>query len=725
MMRSAIAMLILLPLSAPRAGAQEAGESSFLAGETALAAGDAWQASRRYERALREGYPPAPGNRALARAYMALDHRLFDAREALERSLAADAADVHAWYDLADVNLRLDGGDADSRARAAFREVFRRDPLYGDAYGRWSRMFLDPDDSRSVAEVLGEHLGRVYDPELALRHIDVLHDAGDHDAAWEAIETFRARVKEERHLARLSYLSGVILAARGKSVDGSRYYFNGLAFSRTDADLEPYFGDVDPLLSEEDRKKWEGRPMEGRREFLQGWWNARDPLPLSDVNERWVEQQDRIRMAKAMYQWKKPVEKERLVDLGGRDSGMPVVAIRLDGRALDDRGALFLRHGAPDETAGAGTDECGFWHYTRVGLPGDGELGVNFTTGADAIQGARGQFFGNDCNFTTVPQTPRALEYFAPGGLDGSALARAQESALDDLESGLSTDTYVHPVEELIPLDAAPANFSYFREGTDVALYFAIPVPDIAIEADRSRYRKGLVVYDAAWKEVARHTEEMDAMITRGYRREGEEEHYLVDLFRMRMSPGSYHYALQIEDLQGGGVGVEKGNLRVRRFSATGFALSDLVLSASVIEGAVAPRFQRYGRTIVPLPSRRFLRDQPLYLYFEIYGLGRGAGGDLRFRVDYAIEAEALDRGAVERFFGALKGLAGVREEPGRITLSFERSIPDPSGRVWPEHISFDASALAAGTYTLEVSVTDLAFHDRQTRESQTFTIVN
>jgi hypothetical protein len=218
----------------------------------------------------------------------------------------------------------------------------------------------------------------------------------------------------------------------------------------------------------------------------------------------------------------------------------------------------------------------------------------------------------------------------------------------------------------------------------------------------------------------------MDAVLTQVPAEEdGEAMWYLVDLFRVRIRPGTYRYALQVDDLQGEGVGVRKGTLRVPRYPATGLELSDLVLSAGVAESGRASRFQRYGRTILPLPPRRFLRSQPLYLYLEAYNLQRDGDGQMSFRADYTIRAERLDRSAVEKFFGGLKGLVGIQEEPEAVTLSFERTIPHPGRGVWPEYLSFDTSALPPGQYTLEVEITDHAFYDRRARGAATFSIVD
>ncbi len=719
-------IIMVVPVRAQRPDqAPGAAESHFEAGTAALARGEAWEARELFERALFEGYPPGPGYSALADAWLTLDNRAFDAREALERSLAADPDNIDGWFRLAQVNLDLEGGDADPRARKALLEVLRRDPRHEQAYRLWSRMYLIPENSRELAAILARHLEKEYDPELALRRIDVLADAGEFEAAREAIEAFRRLVREERYLSRLSHHAGVVLAALGETEAGAGYYFNGLEFAHDDQALEPYYRDVEPVLSPEERSGWPIWSPERRRTFLMGWWNERNPLPFDDINARWAEQMRRNRVARLAYQWKRPVDKSRLVELGGRDSGLPAIDVTLDGRALDDRGAFFLRHGTPEESDGTGVHECGFWLYRREGLGEDGELAVNFTTGAEGILGSRGQFFGNDCNFTTVPHTGRALEYFAPFGLDGTDRARAQQMALDDFDQGLSTDTFEHRIENVLLVTGLPASFSYFRDGTDFVLYFSVPLSAVEMEDDQYRYRKGLVLYDTRWNELIRVMEEAEAVVTRAPEPDGRSEFYLIDMFRLRVRPGSYRFALQIDDLNGKGIGVVKGPLRVRHFSATGLELSDLILSTGDVRGGVPSRFERHGFPVVPLPNGLFLPEEPIYLYFEAYHLTPGRDRELRFRIDYTVRTRELDRNAIERLFAGLRGLVGVSEEPGAITFSFERAIPWSGGSVWPEYLSFDPGALRPGTYTLDIAVTDHNLYDRRVEISRSFQIID
>ena len=694
----AVAAVVAWASDPPRAAAQEA-DAWFERGHAAMASGEAWDARGHFERALKEGYPRGAGNRALADAWLALDNRLFDARDALERALDAEPDSTAWWYLLADVNLRLDGGDADPRARAAFHEVFRRDPGYRDAWDRWSRMSWEPDDLEETAAILGERLDAAFDPELALKRIDVLYDTGDYDEAAAEVARLRRLAGGMSDDPRLAYYEGVLAAARGDEVAGAEAYFEGLRGADTEAALAPFHQDVEPLLSTVERESWRGRTAAGKRDLLLAWWNARDPRPLSAGHARWAEQQRRIRVARDVYRWRRPLEKERLVGLGGRDSGLPAVEIRLDGRPLEDRGAVYLRHGEPDDRQGPGSDECGFWYYHRDELPGDGEIGVNFGRGADLMTFSRGQFFSNACNFTTLPTTPRALEHFDVWSR--ADLGEAQGEALEDLEVTLSTDSYVEETGEAIEVHVQPAAFEAADGRTEEAFYVGFD------DRDGAAHRVGVVLYDADWNEIARET--LDPAPDPPVHDPGTGRRLEVLRVALGRGPASYRYAVQVEMTGTGRAGVSRGVTQVPALAGPGLALSDVVLAARVGEDAGPPRFMRGNLTVLARPSLEFGADDPLHLYYEIYGLEADDTGWRRFRVDYTVRAERLERGALERLFQGLQGLVGVLVEEHATTFSFEREAPASGGaEALVEHVSLDTSALRPGDYVLAVEVTDL-----------------
>jgi len=719
-----VLVIVACAFTAPVALAQDTpGQAAFDRGVSALEAGEAWDARGHFERAIHEGYPRGPGYRALADAYLELDNRLFNAREALERSLEERRDDIAGWYLLADVNLRLDGGDADDRARAAFREVFRLDPFYRDAHDRWRRLYLDPDDLKATAGILEDHLAEAYDPRIALRRIRILYDVGDHEEAAREIDRFRETVENRaRWRARLGYLEGVVLAAREQPDEGHERYFEGLASASTADDLVPFYEDVEPLLSEEEISSWEERDVESRRAFLQGWWNRRDPLPLSNVNERWVDQQNRIRVARKSYRWSKPIRKEKLVDLGGRDSGLPAIAIRLHGRPLGDRGAIYLRHGEPEQWDRARADPCGFWLYARDDFA-DGEIGISFTDGRQTMVGSRGQFFGNDCNFTTIPRTSLGLEVHGRGPVtQRSDLPGIQSAALEDFEIGISTDTYDHEIEHEIDVIGDLVTFARGGGGTDVSVYFAVPVEDVEATGERTRVRKGLVLYDRQWNEIERRTERVEAVVLQDPEEDGERR-VLLDLFALDLEPGTARIALQIDDLQGEGQGVWRDTVDVSAYPPGELGLSDIVFASSVTRDDSIPRFRRHGHTVLPVPSRTFRRGDTMMLYYETYHLATGEGDRARFRVEYTVRADRLDRGALERLFGGLGELVGVREAEESITFSFEREVAEP-GAVVPEFLGLDTSRLGAGEYSLTLRIIDHEREDREVTKERTFRIV-
>lgn len=377
-----------------------------------------------------------------------------------------------------------------------------------------------------------------------------------------------------------------------------------------------------------------------------------------------------------------------------------------------------MRHGKPDAQGDVGLDECGFWYYRRVEEGEQKSFAVNFRRPRSF--GERAEFLGNDCIYSDLPTTAAGRAHFAPGGLRPWDVDRVIDRIGRDLSLALSSDSYAFEPVARLPVDLAPANFALPGAETELVVYFATPMTD----SGGARYRKGLAIYDQGWREITRRVEEM-AYVTgvRPAAKPASAESFILDLFRVRMLPGTYHFALQIDDRESGAVGIWKGQVDVRDFADGALGLSDVVLAAQVTTGGDNPRFNRNGHTVLPLPSRTFSRGQPLFLYYEVYNLSADEVGGSEFRVDYTMRSTKLDRGAVRRLFGAVKGLVGVSEEPEAITLSFERR--GSAGRVAAEYLSFDTQDLVPGTYTLDVTLTDRRASDRSVHQSRTFTIVD
>ncbi|MGH7588006.1 MAG: hypothetical protein ACRELU_05390, partial [Gemmatimonadota bacterium] len=312
---------------------------------------------------------------------------------------------------------------------------------------------------------------------------------------------------------------------------------------------------------------------------------------------------------------------------------------------------------------------------------------------------SRGQFFSNACNFTTLPTTPRAMEHFDVWSR--ADVGAAQGEALEDLEVALTTDSYVEETGDAIEVHVQPAAFAAADGGTEETFYVGFD------DGEADVHRVGVVVYDADWNEVGR--EIMDPTPDPAVRDPGTGRRLEILRLPVGRGPSSYRYAVQVEATGSGRAGVARGVIEVPRLAGPELTLSDVVLAARVGEGAAPPRFVRRGVAVLARPSLEFGGEDPLHLYYEAYGLDPDDAGRRRFRVDYTVRAERLERGALERLFQGLQGLVGVREEDRATTFSFEReAAASAETDALVEHVSLDTSALPPGDYLLAIEVTDL-----------------
>ena len=191
----------------------------------------------------------------------------------------------------------------------------------------------------------------------------------------------------------------------------------------------------------------------------------------------------------------------------------------------------------------------------------------------------------------------------------------------------------------------------------------------------------------------------------------------LPGIERVDVQPGQYYYGLKVTDLNSGRSGILQGSISVTSLDGPGMAMSGVVL-ATRVEPAVDPSnpFVRWGQTkVLALPSRMFRREQPIYVYYELYGLDASAG-EVRYRTTYTLSAREPDRNVVAKFFSSIGELLSGEEERGEITYAFDRAQPAPADPLL-EYVSLDVSESEAGNYTLSVEVEDLASGQKSRRE--------
>ena len=134
--------------------------------------------------------------------------------------------------------------------------------------------------------------------------------------------------------------------------------------------------------------------------------------------------------------------------------------------------------------------------------------------------------------------------------------------------------------------------------------------------------------------------------------------------------------------------------------------ISDILPAARIAEVGQgrSGQFIRGDLEVIPLPGRTLGRDQPLFIYFEIYNLLRDRFGGTRYRIEYAVSESTSDDGSLKRLFQGLGAMVGIRGR--RSVMSSEFSLTGTMNDA-RSHLEIDLSALPHGIYDLMITITD------------------
>ena len=168
----------------------------------------------------------------------------------------------------------------------------------------------------------------------------------------------------------------------------------------------------------------------------------------------------------------------------------------------------------------------------------------------------------------------------------------------------------------------------------------------------------------------------------------------------MSAQPGDgYEVSLEFETASGGTSAVQRRTVDVPSFEGAGLKLSDVLLAydAQEADRAEPGRVFRDDVSVQPAPWGVFRVGDPVYLYFEPYGLAMTDG-----RTDYEVEASLRPkdtstgvRRLARRVFGS--------DDPA-VSSAFEVQGDRPDDTVY---LFLDAAGQEPGLYTLTVTVRD------------------
>jgi GWxTD domain-containing protein len=466
-----------------------------------------------------------------------------------------------------------------------------------------------------------------------------------------------------------------------------------------------------------------------RQRLLRKFWVMQDPTPTTEINERRVEHLRRVYQARLNF-----------------SEGIKAQ----HGRGWDRRGDVYIRFGAPDHRSWS--DNLVFETDAKVAkvknrlnnlaydaleevqankhIHGSSDLAFGMGTGPETAEIRGRPTFplpqrmsvmndGSELNYkweswiytgigegfeiTFLDQVGDGIYDFAPVPPNSRHWALWQQLAPETVVARVTNKTpSVYAFDyggEPMGLFLYTANFRGQNESTDLEVYLGVPVSEMDETAGQVRLQREVVVYDGNWRPVFHDsTEAVEKVVGTS------SGTLMIDQVRVPMKSGPHFLAVQVRDPLSDKIQIFKGEVYIDKYRDGVLGVSDLELAGDVRDAVREGKFVKGEVQVVPLPSKTFLKGQPVYVYYEVYNLTRDAFGQTKYRVDYVLKGQdASSVGA--RIFGGLGKLLGQASQTDGVTISYEHL-----GEVdWESiYVGLDVTSVDKPEVELTVVVTDL-----------------
>ncbi|MGH7526707.1 MAG: GWxTD domain-containing protein [Gemmatimonadales bacterium] len=548
------------------------------------------------------------------------------------------------------------------------------------------------------------------DPDVLLARGRVEREVGDGDSALTAFRTF-LESGSNRSLGQLEVARTLFLLGR---FDGVAPYFEG-AEADDSVTVASYRADLatiasDSVLGEFDRVRGARRVA-----YLKQFWGERDRRELRTEGERLREHYRRLFYARKNFQL---ISLNRHYDI--------VERYRSGTTDFDDRGVIYIRHGAPTTRAtyaAPGLEPNESWRYDRP----EGDLIFHFVAREDvqdfklveslfdvlgfsnalALRGGLNASEGNP----VAQQLLLSREQLAPiygrmqaAGRASTGQFQSEERQVgqESIALGTTTDSYELRFNDELKVRSEVLAVGRDSTGAQVQIAYAIAGSSLEPMPVTRGYLYSVRVRFVATNNVGRVVGSLDT--TRHFIAPAPvpDSEHLVGRASVPVPTGLLKYRLAIQQGEEAGVILPADTVRVGQPTSASLALSDLVLGSRTTNLL----WRRTPEdTVVFNPLRTFKRNENMELYYEVEGLSQ----DTRYTVRIAVRKPG-GGGLFKKIFGG-GGAA--------ISLKFDDQATFP---VASTHRSLKLDRLKPGNYVLEVSVEDGT--GRKDRRYQPFQVV-
>jgi GWxTD domain-containing protein len=402
------------------------------------------------------------------------------------------------------------------------------------------------------------------------------------------------------------------------------------------------------------------------------FWKTRDPLDLTNYNERLLEHYSRVAYANLRFSVPK------LGILGWET----------------DRGTVVIRYGIPPK-------------IFRIRPSVVVGMGTNTQAKTEIWQYPDKTFA-----FTDEFRNGKYI-YAIPG----------QSQYWDDTQQYVKNLEASQP-EEYNPTFEGPVfnilfTYSQFKDFanpdlTDLYIYYGIKPGDNDNTQENKNYSFkhtcGIFFFDNMFNKIAENKIHLNQISDKNRIDIPDSGFYYINAEELRSPPDTGNLSFEIMRDSDKGVSSHHGKFRIRNFNLTSLQMSDVVLASKVEKDtAVAGRLNRLvpsGKdySILPNPTGIFSKDQDLYIYYEVYNLAKDEKGLTDFEQTIILKEKGEKGVSIGKLVGSVLKFIGVQGEDQQVGLTSKYHTNDKDSRIY---LQLDMADYESGNYLLTVKIKD------------------
>jgi len=490
----------------------------------------------------------------------------FDGKFWLNKILKEDPNDLPALKRLADYNLK-EYHIYKYRTDKINRLFHQADSLLARSNRLYDRILeLDPNDRETI-----------YNKAL------IYFDAGDIDTFIEYLENilFKNDYDKDAYL----YL-GLAYTEKGEHETASYYYEKALSLmSSEERAVFENPVQIDALV---DVDYWGNFTLLPDPDTLR-FWDKKDPFYLTDINERRFVHYGRV--AEANLRFSVPRK-----GIAGWQTA---------------RGLIWIKYGKPQGIILNFIPFTGVWE-----MPTERPIRVELQVEEWFLRWMYGYFY---VNFWAGHYSVRANNFvfeIIPETHPGEYIEKQIERHPEFYEYNPPGVLFNFPVDVV--------NFRGKDDKTKVEIFFGVPINKVGWESDEYGYyselQHGIFVHDNEWNRVV---ENINTIFPEFDKTEIDttSSKLLIGSDRFEIEPGRYSLSVEVSVYNSGNAGVTRDSLFVEKFGYDSIQMSDILIASLITLTDEEKPPSRDNITIIGEPRHAFLKNEPFYIYYEVYNL--------------------------------------------------------------------------------------------------------